>query len=107
MCDEWLKSFDAFYDWAMSNGYKQGLQIDRIDNNGNYEPLNCRFVSRYANAKNKSNTVMFTYNNRTMCVKDWARYLGINYKSVMTRLHRGWSFEEALCIVKRDNRFSK
>lgn len=53
VCDEWLNSFTAFYGWALSHGWKQGLQIDRIDNNGNYEPSNCRFVTSRENALNR------------------------------------------------------
>lgn len=45
MCDEWLHDFPAFYKWANENGYKPGLQLDRRDNDGNYCPENCRFVT--------------------------------------------------------------
>ena len=56
ICDEWLNDFEVFLKWAKDNGYKKGLEIDRIDNNGNYEPYNCRFVTSEVNTRNSSNT---------------------------------------------------
>jgi hypothetical protein len=53
MCEEWRNSFEAFKDWSMGNGYEHGLQIDRINNDGNYEPSNCRWVSAKVNANNR------------------------------------------------------
>jgi hypothetical protein len=47
ICSEWENSFQAFYEWAMSNGYSDDLEIDRIDNDGNYEPSNCRWVTQH------------------------------------------------------------
>jgi len=55
ICSEWSE-FIPFYNWALANGYEQGLQIDRIDNNGNYEPSNCRFVTHAENCQNRSST---------------------------------------------------
>lgn len=45
MCDEWRHEFTAFYDWCMSNGFNNNLHIDRINNDGNYEPNNCQFIT--------------------------------------------------------------
>ena len=50
ICEEWLHSFEAFYDWAMGNGYKDGLTIDRKDSNGDYCPSNCQWITQSENA---------------------------------------------------------
>jgi hypothetical protein len=53
VCDEWKHNFLSFYDWAISNGFKENLEIDRINNNGNYCPENCRWISHIENCNNK------------------------------------------------------
>jgi hypothetical protein len=53
LCDEWLNSFEAFYDWAIANGYADGLSIDRKDVNGNYEPSNCRWATMVEQRHNR------------------------------------------------------
>jgi hypothetical protein len=53
ICESWRSNFQSFYDWGLSNGYEKGLTIDRINNDGNYEPSNCRFLTRGENSSRK------------------------------------------------------
>lgn len=96
MCDEWLNSFESFYAWSMNNGYDESLSIDRIDLNGDYCPENCRWADDYTQANNKTNNRVYTYNDETHTLAEWARIYNINYKCLWRRLDRGWSIEKSL-----------
>lgn len=102
VCDTWLNDFESFYNWAYANGYKQGLSIDRIDNNGNYEPNNCRWVDMSIQSTNKRNTVYLTYNNKTQSMKQWADELGLNYDHFKYRIRdKNMTIDEAIEDLKR------
>ena len=96
VCQEWLNDFKTFYDWAINNGYSDGLTIDRINNNGNYEPDNCRWASRKTQANNRRTCKTFTYNGVTKNYKHWCSFLKINYSTFYSRISRGWKIENAL-----------
>lgn len=96
ICREWVDSFENFYEWAISNGgYREGLTIERLDVNGNYEPSNCTFVDRHTQARNKRNTRTVTIDGETKIWADWVRHFNIADSTVRNRVNKGMSVEEA------------
>lgn len=95
LCLEWADDFIKFYCWCIDNGWQKGLEIDRINNNGNYEHANIRFVTKAVNARNKRQTRLINYDNQELCLKDWAIKLNVNYDALRYRLNKGWSVEAA------------
>lgn len=96
ICEEWLKDINNFHNWAMSSGYKNNLTIERIDVNGNYEPNNCKWVTKTQQGYNRTNTVSYTIDNQTKCLSEWCKIYNINYEVVYKRLKRGQDIKEAL-----------
>ena len=95
LCPEWEK-FENFYEWAISNGYRRVLTIDRMDTHGDYSPDNCRWITLSAQQGNRRNCHMVTLNGKTQCLSYWCKELGINWYTVYSRLKKGWSYEQAL-----------
>lgn len=99
ICPEWLHSFQAFHDWAMSHGYSDELTIDRIDVNGNYEPGNCRWTLPKSQSNNLSVNRKITFDGVTRTLSEWATATGINRRTIAARLDlQGWTVEQALTI---------
>lgn len=105
ICQEWLDDFMDFYKWAIENGYKEGLSIDRIDVNGNYEPCNCRWITLEEQALNTRTTKFLTYKGETKTVSEWCDITGIKKTTMLNRIRLGFSAEECIEIpihVKRE-----
>lgn len=97
VCEEWQDNFQAFYDWAMVNGYNDTLTIDRINVNGDYTPDNCRWVTMKVQCNNKSCNIQITYNGKTQNLKQWSDELGISYRTLYQRISvRHWDTDKAL-----------
>lgn len=94
ICDEWLNDYVSFFNWSIENGYNDTLTIDRINNDSNYEPENCRWVPMKVQNRNKSNCHFITYENETHCLTEWSEILGIPIHKITYRLKRGISISK-------------
>ena len=116
ICEEWLdktivlnscrstKGWLAFKSWALANGYKDNLTIDRIDTNEGYSPTNCRWVSMEVQSNNRRSNHFITYKGKTQSLTVWCDELGLNYHTISYRLNEGhWSVKKAFeTPVERD-----
>lgn len=96
VCDEWENDFMSFYNWSLENGYTDKLTIDRIDNDGDYEPSNCRWTTQKKQCNNFSRNHLLTYNGETHTMQEWGEMLGINVSTLSTRAWRGYPVEKIL-----------
>ncbi|PFZ08422.1 hypothetical protein COL60_16480 [Bacillus pseudomycoides] len=87
---EWLDDFIVFREWALQNGYKEGLSIDRIDVEKGYSPDNCRWVTREVQANNKRNNIFIRYKGKEQTLKQWCRELNLSYSAIQTSIIRGY-----------------
>ncbi len=98
VCDRWL-TFESFL--TDMGERPEGTTIDRIDNDGNYEPSNCRWATREEQANKRSTSKIIEHMGRTQTMRQWAIELGVDYHLVANRINRGWSPHRALTAEKR------
>lgn len=107
MCKEWFDSFECFYSWAIEAGYREGLSIDRIDNDGPYTPDNCRWVTEKAQANNRRNNRMVEFNGKTQTLSQWADELGIPRARIYKRAQNNLPPEQLLFTGKLPSKRNK
>ncbi len=96
VCEEW-QEYINFHNWAMENGYDDDLTIDRIDNEKNYSPENCRWASYKEQSLNTSQNRIIKFNGKSLTVTEWARRLNIKRSTLDARINEyGWSIKRAL-----------
>ncbi len=89
ICDEWKENFEAFFKWAMANGYDETLTIDRVDNNKGYFPDNCRWTTNKEQSRNRRSNITVSYEGREMTLIEAAEKSGLPYSSLNARWKRG------------------
>ena len=95
ICEEWLKGFDEFAEWAYQHGYKDGLTLERKDVNGNYCPENCEWIEKKAQAYNKRASIIVEYNGISKDLMLWCKELDLKYDTIHHRITHGWDVKRA------------
>lgn len=98
ICNQWLNSFEAFFN-DIGSAPSKSHSIDRTDNNGNYEPRNVRWATNSEQIRNSEKTRLITFNRCTMTIGDWSKKTGINRQTIQMRLDKyNWSIQKALTV---------
>jgi len=103
VCDAWGKDYTSFREWAMSNCYSPNLTIDRIDNNGDYEQGNCRWVSAREQARNTTRNHFVQLEGETKTLAEWSEISGIESSLIRYRIKAGWTVKDAITITPNTN----
>ena len=103
VCDRWRVSFEAFLE-DMGERPSRRHWIDRIDNDGHYEPGNCQWATVVQQARNRRSNVMLVHDGQSRCLSEWSEIVGIPRWTISRRISRGWTVEEALSIPAENAR---
>ena len=96
VCDEWKDSYLNFKKWAVFSGYKEGLSIDRKNNDLGYSPSNCRWVTRIVQQNNMRKNHIVEYNGQSKTIAEWSRELNIKYDKLWKSITKGLGIEDIL-----------
>jgi len=107
MSIEWKKNRKAFVDWAIASGYKEGLTIERKDNEKGYYPENCCWISLEEQSYNRRNTTWVIWKGKKTSLAKLAKNYGVLINCITKRINRGWSLEKALSKPSRNYHKSK
>lgn len=100
ICNEWMRNPKSFENWALANGYNDNLTIDRIDENKNYSPNNCKWISLEDNAKYKSTTSLINVDGEIHTGKDWAKVLGLGV-NIINKYIRKYGLDNTIAFIKK------
>lgn len=101
ICDDWKENFQAFYDWSITNGYRKGLTIDRINNDKGYCPENCRWATVKEQSNNRRSNTCLEFRGEVKTISQWADAIGVDQDTICKRLKNGWDMDKTLTTPTR------
>lgn len=96
ICDEWKESYQIFLEWALANGYRDDLTLDRIDNDKGYSPDNCRWATTKEQSLNRKNTIYVEKDGEKIPLKVYCEAHSLNYLTIKSRIQSGWDKSDAI-----------
>lgn len=105
VCDEWKNDYSKFKEWALANGYQEGLSIERVDVNKGYSPDNCKFITINEQNSNKRISIRLQYQGKEYSIKELSKLTGIKERTIRDRYERGLPIEEILNPKIRKNQY--
>lgn len=102
LCEEWKNSFESFKDWSINNGYNDKLTLDRINNDGNYCPDNCRWADMKTQANNRSNNIIVCADKESIPLSEICRVLNVDYKTAYNKFVRHLDMEDNVERIGKD-----
>lgn len=106
VCDEWL-DYTNFKQWAIKNGYNDGLSIERVDVNGNYEPSNCIWIKKREQGFNKRTTRYIQYRGKNYTIREISEITGLSIRTIRGRVERGCTPDEIFSPKLKKNQYDK
>lgn len=100
ICQEWLDDVVNFIEWSLANGYSDDLTIDRIDVSKGYSPQNCRWVDRYTQANNKTDSHFVEIDGERHTISEWSRISGVNHTTILYRVNHGYTGRDIIRPAK-------
>lgn len=94
VCEEWKNDSMAFYDWSIRNGFSEELTLDRVNNDGNYDPHNCRWVTMQVQSNNRHTNRILTRDGESHTMAEWSRILNTSYSKIQTHIYSGKDFQD-------------
>lgn len=102
--DVWSRDYNSFELWAIQNGYREGLTLDRIDVNAGYSPDNCRWITNKEQQNNRRDNLFFTIDGVTKTLSEWCEQYGKCFNTVKKRLRKGMDIQTALSTPSQPSR---
>jgi hypothetical protein len=110
ICDEWLSNRENFIQFGLDNGYEEGLTIERINNDGDYSPENCKFISvvdQQLNKRKSCTEIIMEYENKSLNITQWAAYFGIKKLTLYKRYVRNGYVLDSNIVEKPVRNYKK